>query len=172
MGNGTVPEKRPRAETDSTEAECIICYDIPKTYGAIGEPMSCSQSRQGAHADASLLSDSCAHTFCYECIRQWETRQETAEGAVTEASLRARSGCPVCRRVFKVLLPTPCVSLSFRSDRFSSRSGQPRVEPCCSTKAIVKRRSRLIGRCSRRLRVPSLSNLLNTGSTVPEARTA
>ncbi|GAA5893698.1 uncharacterized protein JCM6883_003607 [Sporobolomyces salmoneus] len=76
-------------DSESEAAECIICYEVPTTYGVI---------------------DSCSHVFCYPCIRTWENRKEATDGAqgpLTEKVLQSRSACPVCRRPFKVLFPTP-----------------------------------------------------------------
>ncbi|GAA6012002.1 hypothetical protein JCM11491_000131 [Sporobolomyces phaffii] len=65
---------------DIRAPECIICYDVPTTYGVL---------------------DSCAHPFCYECIRQWEASDDHS------GTLLSRSSCPCCRQPFTLLFPSP-----------------------------------------------------------------
>ncbi|KAF9650108.1 hypothetical protein BDM02DRAFT_3093667 [Thelephora ganbajun] len=54
-----------------SDAECIICYDKPVTYG---------------------LMDGCSHVLCVQCIRQWRHPNNRTDDAET-----TNISCPYCR---------------------------------------------------------------------------
>lgn len=59
------------ASPPGADAECIICYDKPVTYG---------------------LMDGCSHVLCVQCIRQWRHPNNRTDDAET-----TNISCPYCR---------------------------------------------------------------------------
>ncbi|GAA5990826.1 hypothetical protein JCM5350_005130 [Sporobolomyces pararoseus] len=107
---------------ESIEAECIICYEVPKTYGVI---------------------DCCSHTFCYNCIRQWETRQEASDVAQGPLTLLTEDhDRKEALEAYKEMLSnTPCAEL-LKSPR--NRKYCPRGIDCLYSHTIPLNRNKSI----------------------------
>ncbi|GAA6043486.1 hypothetical protein JCM8097_000737 [Rhodosporidiobolus ruineniae] len=84
----------PSSSSDG-ELECSICYEAqPATWGML---------------------DCCQHPFCLACISAWQTDhaerqlQAVLTGTVTPDEARKSQSCPVCRREYDVVVPTPAL---------------------------------------------------------------
>ncbi|GAA5908133.1 hypothetical protein JCM6882_005950 [Rhodosporidiobolus microsporus] len=97
----SIPSKAPNElleDGDNRAPECTICYESePATWGVL---------------------DCCDHTFCYECIREWQSVNAPSESSdsygrndlqtvLSIEDAQAKNACPLCRRKIYLVMPTP-----------------------------------------------------------------